>query len=193
MTYRAIAAAWIACLLWLPWVRPETPGVRASQLDVATKGAPGLDLMPAGNLGIDFTNALSFARIAAFQNLMNGTGVTAGDVDGDGRVDLFFAHRDGSSALYRNLGGWRFTNITASAGVALTNVIACGALLADITGDGALDLLVTSFGGPHAFLVGDGKGRFTDASAAAGIASKTGATSLAVGDLDGDVVPKLHQ
>lgn len=161
-------------------------GVKATPLRLGATEPAGLELMSAPGLGIDFTNGLRFERLATFQNLMNGTGVAAGDVDGDGLVDLFFAHREGASALYRNLGGWRFTNITRSAGVSLTNMTACGALLADITGDGALDLLVTSFGGPHAFLVGDGKGHFTDASAAAGIASKTGATSMAVGDLDGD-------
>ncbi|MFM8420245.1 MAG: FG-GAP repeat domain-containing protein, partial [Verrucomicrobiota bacterium] len=162
------------------------PGVKATPLRLGATEPAGLELMSAPALGIDFTNGLRFERLATFQNLMNGTGVAAGDVDGDGLVDLFFAHREGASALYRNLGGWRFTNITQSAGVALTNMTACGALLADITSDGALDLLATSFGGPHAFLVGDGKGHFTDASVAAGIASKTGATSLAVGDLDGD-------
>ena len=165
---------------------PAVPGVKATPLRLGTTERPGLELMSAPALGMDFTNGLRFERLAAFQNLMNGTGVAVGDVDGDGWVDVFFAHRDGASALYRNLGGWRFTNITQSAGVALTNMMACGALLADITGDGALDLIVTSFGGPHAFLVGDGKGHFTDATASAGIASKTGATSLAVGDLDGD-------
>jgi hypothetical protein len=164
----------------------DVAGVRATPLTLGPSSGPGLELLPAAGLGIDFTNGLRFERLSAFQNLMNGTGVAAGDVDGDGLVDLFFAHRDGVSALYRNLGGWRFTNITQSAGVALTNLIAGGAVLADITGDGALDLMVTSFGGPHAFLVGDGKGHFTDGTASAGIASKTGATSMAVGDLDGD-------
>ena len=180
---RALACIGLACC------RADVPrgsGVTATPLRLGATEPAGLELMAAPALGIDFTNGLRFERLAAFQNLMNGTGVAAGDVDGDGLVDLFFAHREGASALYRNLGGWRFTNITQSAGVALTHMTACGALLADITGDGALDLLVTSFGGPHAFLAGDGKGHFTDASASAGIASKTGATSLAVGDLDGD-------
>ncbi len=186
MSTRAIAAGFVSLLLSTAGHAADTAGVRATALNVGPTARPGFDLLDAGALGIDFTNRLSFSRLSAFQNLMNGTGVTAGDVDGDGWVDLFLAHREGASALYRNLGGWRFTNITAAAGVACTNMTACGALLADITGDGALDLMVSSFGGPHAFLVGDGKGHFTDATARAGIASKTGATSMAVGDLDGD-------
>ncbi|MEI6341127.1 MAG: FG-GAP-like repeat-containing protein [Verrucomicrobiota bacterium] len=186
MTFRVLRACLVAWLLWMEGGLADVAGVRATPLTLGPSSGPGLELLPAAGLGIDFTNGLRFERLSAFQNLMNGTGVAAGDVDGDGLVDLFFAHRDGVSALYRNLGGWRFTNITQSAGVALTNLMAGGAVLADITGDGALDLMVTSFGGPHAFLVGDGKGHFTDGTASAGIASKTGATSMAVGDLDGD-------
>jgi len=153
---------------------------------VVPPGAAGFDLVPAAEVGIDFTNSLRFPRLAAAQTLMNGTGLAAGDVDGDGWVDLFFCHRDGPCALYRNLGGGRFTNITPSAGVALTHLTASGAVFGDVNGDGRLDLLVSSFGGPHALLVGDGTGRFRDVTAESGISSRTGATSMAMSDLDGD-------
>lgn len=163
----------------------DVPGIKAMPLRVG-EGAPGFQLRSGASLGIDFTNSLRFERLAAAQNLMNGAGIAAGDVDEDGLVDLFFVHRERASGLYRNLGEWRFTNITASAGVSLTNLTATGAVLADVNGDGHLDLLVTSFGGPHALLLGDGKGHFQDVTVASGLSSRTGATSMALSDLDGD-------
>ncbi len=163
----------------------DVAGVRSTVLRIA-EGAAGFELRPAASIGIDFTNSLRFTRLSAAQNLMNGAGIAAGDVDGDGRVDLFFCHRDGASALYLNRGKGPFTNITASVGVALTQLTASGAVFADVNGDRYLDLLVSSFGGPHALLLGDGQGHFRDATVESGIASKTGGTSMALADLDGD-------
>ena len=49
----------------------------------------------------------------------HGTGLAAADVDGDGRTDLYFVNQLGGSELWKNLGGGRFANLTAEAGVAL--------------------------------------------------------------------------
>ena len=180
---RAILLAVGSCLQNLD--AADVPGVKIAPLTVKP-GAAGFDRTPGTALGIDFTNSLRFARLSAAQNLMNGVGISAGDVDEDGRVDLFFVHRDGPSALYRNLGGGQFTNITASAGVALTNLTVTGSLFGDVNGDGHLDLVLSSFGGPHGLLFGDGRGRFVDVTEGSGITSKTGGTSMALSDLDGD-------
>ncbi len=40
-------------------------------------------------------------------------GVALGDVDGDGWTDVYLARLEGDNALYRNLGNWRFEDITA--------------------------------------------------------------------------------
>ncbi len=148
--------------------------------------AAGFTRLSPAEIGITFTNALSPARVMQFQNLMNGAGLAAADVDGDGLVDLYFCHKQAANRLYRNLGGGKFEDITAQSGAMCTNQSSFGAVFGDINGDGAPDLLVSGFGGPHACLINDGKGRFRDATAEAGITGKSGGTSMALADLDGD-------
>lgn len=171
-------------LIALEW--RENAGHRVALLKVPTQGRTGFTLLDPAQLGIDFQNALEPRRAQRFQNLMNGSGVAAADVDGDGRIDLYFCHKQAANQLYRNLGNGRFENITVQANVGCTNQSSIGAVFADVDSDGAPDLLVSSFGGPNALLHNDGRGHFTDRTAAAGIAGKSGATSLALADLDGD-------
>ncbi|HYV32433.1 MAG TPA: VCBS repeat-containing protein, partial [Candidatus Binatia bacterium] len=104
----------------LQWIQRE--GYREAELSVPTTGRTGFTLLPAAQTGILFTNTLSYARAEANQNLMNGAGVAAGDFDGDGLCDLYFANAEGSNGLFRNTGYWRFENATASAGVACGNM-----------------------------------------------------------------------
>ena len=87
--------------------------------------------------------------------------MAAGDVDGDGWVDLYFCGLDGPNKLYRNLGNWQFEDITSLAGVACPDLDATGTALADLDGDGDLDLIVNSIGGGTRVFLNDGKGHFT--------------------------------
>ena len=140
--------------------------------------------MPSAVTGIRFTNHLAPERYLTNQIYLNGSGVAAGDVDGDGLVDLYFCGLDNDNVLYRNLGDWKFEDVTAQAGVACANLDATGAALVDIDGDGDLDLIVNSVaGGTHVFL-NDGQGRFTPAGEV--LNRGKGAMSLALADIDGD-------
>src|SRR5204863_8961777 len=62
----------------------------------------------------------------------HGNGLAVADVDGDGRLDIYFVNQLGPSQLWRNLGGGRFEDFTATAGVALADKICVTASFADI-------------------------------------------------------------
>ncbi|HTI70142.1 MAG TPA: FG-GAP-like repeat-containing protein [Candidatus Limnocylindria bacterium] len=155
-------------------------------LMVPTNGHTGFLRLDSVAAGILFTNTLSPADAAQNQNLMNGSGVAAGDFDGDGRCDLYFCAIGGTNALFRNLGNWRFENVTETAGLACVGWRSTGAVFADIDGDGDLDLLVSTLGtGVHCFR-NEGQGRFTEVTSDSGLGSQSGSTSMALADVDGD-------
>ena len=162
-------------------------GYRWSELAVPQTGKTGFTLLPPEATGICFTNFITDQRSVTNQNLLNGSGVALGDVDGDGRCDVYLCHLDGkNNQLFRNLGNWKFEDITDSAGVGCGGQNSTGAVFADIDGDGDLDLLVNSMGGGTRVFENDGKGHFKEVTAKAGVASRTAGMSMALADVDGD-------
>ncbi len=161
-------------------------GYRESKLAPLTSGRTGFTQLSNQVLGVTFSNRLPVKNMLDNNNLLNGAGVASGDFDGDGLSDLFFSSLEGRSELYRNLGGWRFENVTAAAGVVTTNLAATGAMFVDWNGDARLDLMVMSCGGPNACFLNLGGGRFTNVVSQAGLAWRLGSTSMAAGDLNGD-------
>ncbi len=160
------------------------PGCRARPVQPVPGARPvGFTLLPAAQTGVTFTNRLNPARSVTNQIYFNGSGVAAGDVDGDGWCDLFFCGLDSPNALFRNLGGWRFEEIAARAVVALPGTDCTGAALADLDGDGDPDLVVNTIGaGTHLFL-NDGAARFTRLAV---LNPGRAGHSLALADVDGD-------
>src|SRR5260221_5584557 len=70
----------------------------------------------------------------------HGTGIAIADVDGDGLPDVYFVSQVGGNQLWRNLGGGRFEDITASAGVGALRKVSGSAPFADVDNDGDPDL-----------------------------------------------------
>jgi hypothetical protein len=186
---------WVSCLSAdaaedLKW--QSESGYRWAPLSVATNGKPGFTLLPAEATGVVFSNVLSTERRTLNANLLNGSGVALGDYDGDGLCDVYLCNLGGTNSLFRNLGGWKFKDVTRETGVECAGQTSTGAVFADVNGDGNLDLLVTSMGGPNALFLSLGQGRFTNATAAAGLVSRWGSTTMALGDINGDGTLDLY-
>lgn len=167
-------------------------GYRWTELEVSAGGKTGFTWLASDTTGLVFTNTVSEAEGAANRVLYNGSGVAAGDVDGDGLPDIFLCNLNGQNALFKNLGNWRFKNITAEAGLGVPVPRTRGAVFADINGDGHLDLLITASSRGVLCFLNDGHGKFTDATAAAGTASNLGSTTLALADIDGNGTLDLY-
>ncbi|HYV28413.1 MAG TPA: VCBS repeat-containing protein, partial [Candidatus Eisenbacteria bacterium] len=174
----------------LDWQKAD--GYRVAKIPVSASGKSGFTLLPAHTTGIIFTNTLPETRAMTNANLMNGSGVALGDYDGDGLCDIYLCNLDGRNVLYKNLGNWKFKEVTEEAGVVCPGQTSTGAVFADVNSDGHLDLLVTSMGGPNAFFLNDGHGHFTNITALAGLLSKLGSTSMALADIDGNGTLDLY-
>ena len=99
----------------------------------------------------------------------HGNGMAIADVDGDGLSDIYFTNQVGGNQLWKNAGGGKFQDMTASAGVAVAGKVSVSASFADINNDGDADLYVTTVRGGNMLFENDGKGRFRDISAASGL------------------------
>jgi hypothetical protein len=163
----------------------EEAGYRWRELSVSGRREGGFTQLKPSRTGIDFANAVSDSLLVHNRILAQGAGVCLGDVDGDGRTDLFLARTEGANALYRNLGNWKFDDITQRAGVAAPDRYSTGCAFIDADGDGDLDLILLALGGPNVLFRNDGRGNFTEEREALG-ESQAGSTTVAAGDVDGD-------
>lgn len=135
--------------------------------------------------GITFQNELSEKQIQKNRNLLNGSGVAAADIDGDGLTDLYFAKLNGPNKLYKNLGGWKFRDITEQSNLGLPDQFSTGVNFSDVDGDSDPDLLVTSLGSTNKIFLNDGDGHFKEKPGALGD-SVHGSMSSTFGDIDRD-------
>jgi hypothetical protein len=74
-------------------------GHRRAALTIAAGGKTGFTQVEAVTAGIAFTNRLGEERSITNQIFLNGSGVAAGDVDGDGLCDIYFCGLDSPNAL----------------------------------------------------------------------------------------------
>ena len=121
--------------------------------------------------GITFVNHVvdDAARNYQKAHYDHGNGIAVADVDGDGLYDIYFLSQTGGNELWKNLGGGKFKNITAEAGVGVPGRISVSASFADIDNDGDPDLFVTTVRGGNILFENDGHGHFRDITREAGI------------------------
>jgi hypothetical protein len=140
----------------------------------------------AAGAGIDFVLETRLHPDPRLPEIVAGGGAAA-DFDGDGRLDLYLVQATGAGGnrLYRNLGDWRFEDVTDASGTADADRFGMGAATGDIDGDGDLDLYVTNLG-RDTLLRNEGGMRFTDITASAGLGQTGFGASATFFDADGD-------
>ncbi|MCA9265414.1 MAG: VCBS repeat-containing protein [Planctomycetales bacterium] len=96
-------------------------------------------------------------------------GVAVGDVDGDGRLDIYLVSGPEENRLYRQVDDFQFEDITGSANVSGERRWGTGATFVDIDNDDDLDIYICNYDAPNQLYINDGRGRFTENAAAAGL------------------------
>ena len=155
--------------------------------------------MPSSYTGVHFENRLTDARdlnVFTYRNYYNGGGVAIGDLTGDALPEVVLTSNQDGPKLYLNVGHFQFRDITKEAGIAEHDRWATGVTLADVNGDGKLDIYVCHAGlKPGALRANtlyvnqgmtDGIPRFKEMAAQYGLADTGYSTQAAFFDYDGD-------
>lgn len=155
---------------------------------------PLFELLSTGATGVSFANRLpddSSFNILNYLYYYNGAGVAVGDINNDGLPDLYFTSNVGSNRLYLNRGNYRFEDVTARAGVADSIGWKTGVTMADVNGDGYIDIYVSgvdylTMHGRNVLYINNGDGTFTDRTKEYGLDHVGYSTQALFFDYDGD-------
>ena len=157
--------------------------------------------LPSSYTRVRFENRVTDTRdlnVFTYRNFYNGGGVALGDFTGDGLPEILLTSNEGENRLYLNGGNYRFRDVTSEAGLARkSGKWATGVTIADVNGDGLLDIYICYAGRVDAahraneLYVNKGKGRdsvptFTEMAAEYGIADEGYSTQAVFFDYDRD-------
>ncbi|HHM20518.1 MAG TPA: VCBS repeat-containing protein, partial [Bacteroidetes bacterium] len=162
---------------------------------------PLLTALDPHKTGITFNNVVDPAKVRSpleYVNVYNGAGVAIGDINNDGLPDIYFTGNISDNRLYLNKGAMEFEDITQKAGVACTGSWSNGVTMADVNGDGWLDIYVCRAyfedknKRANQLFINNGDGTFTEKSKAFGL-NDTGYSIVAsFFDYDRDGDPDLY-
>ncbi len=182
--------------------RPSTPPAKPAVPEPSAQGAivsqphapPGkvenrrFTEIGAERSGIEFANRWKPIGRAAEEltGPFAGGGVAIADYDGDGMPDIYLTRPQGGPKLFRNMGDWKFEDVTAQAGLDDPSLHGTGASFADIDNDGDLDLHVCCYDGPNRVYINRGDGTFENRATAMGLDLSRASVMCAFHDYDGD-------
>ena len=152
--------------------------------------------LPSSKTNINFSNTLEnkpLLNILYYLYYYNGAGVSVGDINNDGLVDIYFAaNSKGHNKLYLNKGNFQFEDITEKAKVAGSADWCTGVTMADINSDGYLDIYVSTVSGRYGLtghnelFINNKDNTFTESSEAYGLNTSCYTTQSAFFDYDND-------
>src|SRR5947207_10197239 len=156
--------------------------------------APLFESRSPSATGVTFVNRLpedSSFNVLTYLYYYNGGGVAVGDVNNDGLPDLYFTSNIGPNRLYLNKGNYHFEDVTERAGVADSIGWKTGVTMADVNGDGYLDIYVSAVDfltmhGHNVLYINNGDGTFTDRTKQYGLDFDGFSTQALFFDYDGD-------
>ena len=149
----------------------------------------------SNDTGIDFANTLTFDKdfnIYTYRNYYNGGGVALGDINNDGLLDVYLTGNIEPNKLYLNQGNFKFKDITKEAGVEGKGAWSTGVSMADVNGDGLIDIYVCNSGDikgdnkQNELFINNGNLTFTERAKEYGIADRGYTTHAAFFDYDKD-------
>lgn len=157
-------------------------------------GPPLFERLDPKRTGVAFANTLPESpdfNILNYLYYYNGGGVAVGDVNGDSLPDLYLSSNLEPNRLYLNRGDFRFEDVTEQAGVGGPPGWKTGVTMADVNGDGRLDIYVSAvryltMQGRNMLYINNGDGTFTDRAASYGLAHAGYSTQSAFFDYDAD-------
>ena len=109
----------------------------------------GLELLSPDITGIDFSNTIkesTYFNHYYYSQMYVGSGVAIGDINNDGLSDIFFGGNQVADRLYLNKGDFKFEDITKKSKAAKNSGWTWGVTMADVNGDGFLDIYVSRNG-----------------------------------------------
>ncbi len=164
----------------------------------ACKSDPEKDLftkVPSSLSQINFENTLHDTKSLNALDYMyfyDGGGVSVGDINNDGLPDIYFTANKVSNKLYLNKGNFEFEDVTEKAGVSGNSDWNTGTVMADVNGDGLLDIYVCAvvgilgFEGQNELFINNGDLTFSEQSAQYNLDIKSQANNVAFFDYDKD-------
>lgn len=156
---------------------------------------PFFSLLGEETTRIAFLNQVEYTEeynTYTYRNFYNGAGVGLGDFNNDGLIDIYFCGNIVDNKLYINRGDFVFEDVTERAGVACPGVWSTGVSIADVNGDGWLDIYVCKSGDPSApnrcneLFISNGDLTFSEKAAEYGIADLGLSTHASFFDYDRD-------